>query len=178
MIATALGTVLRDVDGVRLEFTRTYDAPVDAVHSLAALTAYAHWRERDPGAVPLLEVDEAAARRMVNLTLGAQPEGRTLTPDETAALLRTYGIQLVPSYPVRSLDEAITTAARLGWNVVLKATSQAVRGRPDQASVVRNIDDPEEMKTLLDLGVDGLMTDRTDILRAVLTESGLWRTRR
>ena len=43
---------------------------------------------------------------------------------------------------------------------------------------VWTIDDPDEMKTLLDLGVDGLMTDRTDILRAVLTESGRWRTRR
>ena len=42
---------------------------------------------------------------------------------------------------------------------------------------VWTIDDPEEMKTLLNMGVDGLMTDRTDILRAVLTESGRWRTR-
>jgi glycerophosphoryl diester phosphodiesterase len=42
---------------------------------------------------------------------------------------------------------------------------------------VWTIDDPDEMKTLLDRGVDGLMTDRTDILRAVLTESGRWRTR-
>ncbi len=42
---------------------------------------------------------------------------------------------------------------------------------------VWTIDDPEEMKLLLDRGVDGLMTDRTDILRAVLTESGRWRTR-
>jgi glycerophosphoryl diester phosphodiesterase len=42
---------------------------------------------------------------------------------------------------------------------------------------VWTIDDPDEMKVLLDRGVDGLMTDRTDILRAVLTESGRWRTR-
>ena len=42
---------------------------------------------------------------------------------------------------------------------------------------VWTIDDPDEMQALLDRGVDGLMTDRTDILRAVLTESGRWRTR-
>jgi len=41
---------------------------------------------------------------------------------------------------------------------------------------VWTIDDPDEMRALLDRGVDGLMTDRTDILRAVLTESGRWRT--
>ncbi len=40
---------------------------------------------------------------------------------------------------------------------------------------VWTIDDPDEMNLLLARGVDGLMTDRTDILRAVLTGSGRWR---
>ena len=40
---------------------------------------------------------------------------------------------------------------------------------------VWTIDDPDEMKELLDRGVDGLMTDRTDILRSVLNERGQWR---
>ena len=40
---------------------------------------------------------------------------------------------------------------------------------------VWTIDDPDEMRELLDRGVDGLMTDRTDILRDVLVERGQWR---
>ena len=40
---------------------------------------------------------------------------------------------------------------------------------------VWTIDDADEMRELLDIGVDGLMTDRTDILKAVLQERGLWR---
>ncbi|WP_240617474.1 glycerophosphodiester phosphodiesterase [Nocardioides speluncae] len=40
---------------------------------------------------------------------------------------------------------------------------------------VWTIDDPDEMQVLLDRGVDGLMTDRTDILKAVLTARGQWR---
>jgi len=40
---------------------------------------------------------------------------------------------------------------------------------------VWTIDDPEEMRTLMARGVDGLMTDRTDILRQVLMERGEWR---
>jgi glycerophosphoryl diester phosphodiesterase len=39
---------------------------------------------------------------------------------------------------------------------------------------VWTIDDPAEMNELIDRGVDGLMTDRTDILRDVLRSRGLW----
>ncbi len=44
-------------------------------------------------------------------------------------------------------------------------------GRPVHAWT---IDDADEMRHLLDLGVDGIMTDRTDVLREVLEERGQW----
>lgn len=44
-------------------------------------------------------------------------------------------------------------------------------GRPVH---VWTVDDADEMRHLLDLGIDGLMTDRTDVLRDVLRERGQW----
>ncbi len=122
-----------------------FDAPASAISALGAVSAYAHWRERDPGAVPQLEVDTDAARRLVNEVLTRSPEGRELTDTETRDLLETYGVKLVPVYPVESLEHATEVAERLGWNVVLKATADAVRGRPDLASVRRSLDHPDEM---------------------------------
>jgi glycerophosphoryl diester phosphodiesterase len=39
---------------------------------------------------------------------------------------------------------------------------------------VWTIDDRAEIELMLDLGVDGIFTDRTDVLREVLVERGLW----
>ncbi|MDJ0465821.1 glycerophosphodiester phosphodiesterase family protein [Streptomyces sp. H27-C3] len=39
---------------------------------------------------------------------------------------------------------------------------------------VWTVNEPERMAALLDLGVDGIMTDRTETLRTVLTERGAW----
>ncbi len=41
---------------------------------------------------------------------------------------------------------------------------------------VWTIDAAEEMRELLDRGVDGLFTDRTDMLKDVLVERGQWRS--
>jgi len=116
-----------------------FDAPADAIQALSALTAYAHWRDRDPGAVPLLEPDILRAKRVVNRVLSAHPQGRELNDEEAAELLAASGIDLVRRYPVASLEEATAVAAHLGGDVALKGTAPSVRGRPDQANVHRNL---------------------------------------
>jgi glycerophosphoryl diester phosphodiesterase len=42
---------------------------------------------------------------------------------------------------------------------------------------VWTIDDADEMNELLDLGVDGIMTDRVDVLRDVFINRGCWPSR-
>ena len=36
------------------------------------------------------------------------------------------------------------------------------------------VDEPAEIERLLDLGVDGVMTDRADVLAEVYARRGLW----
>jgi glycerophosphoryl diester phosphodiesterase len=64
-------------------------------------------------------------------------------------------------------------AQHLGVRIVTPAFVARAHGagRPVH---VWTVDDPAEMTALLDLGVDGLITDRTDVLRDVLTRRGQW----
>jgi len=59
---------------------------------------------------------------------------------------------------VRLLDAAVMDTAR-------------AQGLPVHVWVV---DDAEEMRQLLELGVDGIMTDHPSVLRQVMTEAGAW----
>jgi acyl-CoA synthetase (NDP forming)/GNAT superfamily N-acetyltransferase len=124
-----------------------FEGGSDAIHALAAVAAYAHWRSRDPGAVPMLDdIDPAAAHRVVNRALAEHPQGCRLSDDAAAELLAAYGIDLVRQRRVDTLDQALDAAESYGWNVVLKATAERVRGRPDLASVFRSLDGPDAMK--------------------------------
>ena len=71
----------------------TFSSPGDAVRALGSVTEYAGWLARDPGAVPLLDIDELAAKRLVNRILAQHPAGRYLTQEESAELLAAYGIR-------------------------------------------------------------------------------------
>jgi acyl-CoA synthetase (NDP forming)/ribosomal protein S18 acetylase RimI-like enzyme len=125
----------------------SYQSPDAAVRALARAVEYAAWLERPvEEATDAEEPDRAQARRVVTTVLADTPEGRELTDEEQAELLAAYGISLWERIPVSSGDEAVAAAERLGWDVVLKATADHVRNRPDLTHVWRNIDDEEEMR--------------------------------
>jgi glycerophosphoryl diester phosphodiesterase len=63
---------------------------------------------------------------------------------------------------------------RHGRFTVLTPRFLAYLHRLGLAVHVWTIDDPDEMNRLLDMGVDGIMTDRIEVLRDVYAARGLW----
>jgi acyl-CoA synthetase (NDP forming)/RimJ/RimL family protein N-acetyltransferase len=128
----------------------SYPAVEAAVRALARVVEYAAWLQRHDGhdaPEPVLEgIDVPAGRRQVDDLLAATPDGRDLSDEELRELLHSYGIELWERVRVDSLDEAVAAGEKLGWDVVLKATAERLRQRPDMAHVWRNIDDAEEMR--------------------------------
>jgi acyl-CoA synthetase (NDP forming) len=117
------------------------------VRALARVVEYAAWLQRHDDSVGVLEeIDLDAAKRQVNELLMEHPAGHDLTDAELKTLLGSYGIDLWDRRHVADVDEAVRAGAELGWDVVLKATAERLRQRPDQAHVWRNIDDEAEMR--------------------------------
>lgn len=125
----------------------SYPAVESAVRALAHVVEYAMWlRTPQSGSDERGEVDVLSAKKLINTILMQHPEGRDLDFHELHALLGAYGIDLWEPRAVRNADEAVAAAVELGWDVILKATAEHLRNRPDLAHVWRNIDDEEDMR--------------------------------
>lgn len=124
----------------------SYPGVEAAVRALARVVEYAVWL-RTPGGLPTepAEVDTPTAKRIVNQLLSAHPEGTDLDPDTLTELLAAYGVQLWQTRKVTSGEEAVAAGEALGWDVVLKATAEHLRERPDLAHVRRNLGNSFEM---------------------------------
>ncbi|MGN6333660.1 MAG: bifunctional acetate--CoA ligase family protein/GNAT family N-acetyltransferase [Motilibacteraceae bacterium] len=147
------GAPVDDVDVVDAEdpapfgSVPSYPTPEDAVRALAAVTRYAQWRRRPAGTVPELDdVDTDAARALVERLLAQSPDGVGVTGDDLAALLRCYGVELVPTVPVADVGEAVTAAAGIGYPVALKTTVHRLRNLPDLGDVRLHLDDEHDLR--------------------------------
>jgi acyl-CoA synthetase (NDP forming)/RimJ/RimL family protein N-acetyltransferase len=125
----------------------SYPAPEAAVRALARVVEYATWLEKPAGDLVVPEeVEERRARRRVEEILRASPDGRDLMFEEVRDLLDAYGIDMWERVAVDTEDAAVAAGEKLGWDVVLKATAEHLRQRPDLAHVWRNIDTEVEMR--------------------------------
>jgi glycerophosphoryl diester phosphodiesterase len=117
--------------------------------------------------------------------VGSFTEARVARAQRLAGprLATSYGVRGVLGLRLRSLG--VPAALRAGAVAAQVPERQGVIPVVDRRFVreaharglqvhVWTVNEPERMHALLDLGVDGIMTDHLETLRGVLTDRGLW----
>ena len=145
-----------------------------------------------PGAVPALAdfLDERGAHDRVivgSFDVRRLREFRRLTggtvrtsahPVEVVAYLLSPSLRLARLVGEDFVAFQVPHRQRVKGRVIPVVTRRFVERahRAGKQVHVWTIDDPAEMTELLELGVDGLMTDRTDLLKELLVARGQWPT--
>jgi glycerophosphoryl diester phosphodiesterase len=117
----------------------------------------------------------SAARRRATVARLSRPVATSAATGEVARFLAAHRAHL-PRLAARALREvdALQVPAAQGRLRVVDAGTVAAAHAAGRGVHVWTVNDPAEMHRLLDLGVDGIVTDRADLLRDVLRARGTW----
>ncbi|WP_418276788.1 glycerophosphodiester phosphodiesterase family protein [Isoptericola jiangsuensis] len=117
----------------------------------------------------------SARRRRATLARLSRPVATSAGRAEVVAFLLSARLRLRAGVrrALRDVDALQVPVAQGRVHVVDASTVAAAHAAGRQVHVW-TIDDPAEMDRLIDLGVDGIVTDRADLLRDVLRRRGLW----
>lgn len=139
--------------------------------ALAALAAAI----RRHAAVDRVNVAAFSDARLQRIRRVLGPRASTAAgPREVAALVAASQVPAIRRRVARVPYTCVQVPVRhRRVRLVTRAFIDAAHARGAQVHVW-TIDEPEEMHRLLDLGVDGIMTDRPSVLREVMTARGVW----
>ncbi|GGM43609.1 glycerophosphodiester phosphodiesterase [Promicromonospora citrea] len=115
------------------------------------------------------------ARRRATLARLSRPVATSAGRNEIRAFLAGVRLRLTPvaRQALRHAD-ALQVPVREGRVTVVDDATVASAHALGKKVHVWTVNDPAEMEQLIDLGVDGLVTDRADLLKEVLVARGLW----
>ncbi|MBO3088654.1 glycerophosphodiester phosphodiesterase [Cellulomonas sp. zg-ZUI40] len=145
------------------------------VKSEHAIVPVAHAIERTASHDRVCVTSFSVSRRRATLAHLSRPVATSAASGEVARFLASHRARAgrLAARALRDVDALQVPVAQGRLRVVDAGTLAAahVAGRHVH---VWTVNDPVEMHRLLDLGVDGLVTDRADLLRDVLRSRGLW----
>jgi len=128
----------------------TYAFPENAIRALARIASYAEWRAQPAGLywgfddLDNLHLDDA--RALCQKAIAERGEG-WLTTDETAALLRAFGLPVAAGALAHTADEAAALAALFGFPVAAKIASPRLPHKTDLGGVRLNLANEAEVRT-------------------------------
>lgn len=163
------------------------EEPVPLFEELLEALPEVRWNidvKAEAALLPLLELVERTDT-WDRICVGSFSEARVVRAQRLAGsrLATSYGIRGVlgvrlrswglPAVPRRSAVAAQVPEAQSGIRVVDRRFVRTAHARGLQVHVW-TVNDPGRMHRLLDLGVDGIMTDHIGTLRKVMEDRGVW----
>jgi len=129
-----------------------YKTPEDAIRAFMTLVDYQRNLEalyETPKDVPLeFPIDREKVRaRFISENFGGSD---VLPEDISKSLLETYGISTTRPYAAKTVSEAVRTAARLGYPVVLKVHSPEITHKTDVGGVMLDLEDEGMVRKAFD----------------------------
>jgi acetate---CoA ligase (ADP-forming) len=121
----------------------TFAYPESAARALGLAAARSEWLRRPAGKATELDgINRQAGRKIVEEAL-ASGSG-WLSPEQTRALLQSYGVPLVQERVVESADEGVAAAKEIGFPVVVK-TAAAGAHKTESGGVALDLRDEEQV---------------------------------
>ena len=144
----------------------SFPFPERAVAALSRATHYAEWRRRPVGCgIRFEDVDVPVLREIVQRKLAAG--GGWLGPLDVQSLLDAAKIPTAPMDYAATVYDAVQTAMRIGFPVVMKAVGATLLHKTDSGAVVLNLQDErevrvayEELAARLDDRMSGVLVQR------------------
>jgi acetyl coenzyme A synthetase (ADP forming)-like protein len=127
----------------------SYGFPENAAYALSAAERYGRWRKRPRGIVPVLEPGaQAAVRAVIDRALTTESGPVWLQPADLAMVLQAAEIQFADTRQVL-VDEALDTAERMGFPLVLKVHSDRVIHKSDVGGVITGLTSHQDVASAL-----------------------------
>jgi len=126
----------------------TYETPDSAVTGF--LHRVHHRRNQEllmetpPARLDMFEPDRVTVRRLIATALAA---GKSwLDPEETSAILATYGLPIVANHFAADPDQAASLAAKVGFPIALKIRSPDITHKSDVGGVALNLGNTDRVR--------------------------------
>lgn len=130
----------------------TFDSPESAIRAFLHMVQYRRSQEalyERPEALPAeSQLDGDRVRQLIQT---ARAQNRVLmTEAEAKEILAAYGLPVAASVVCRTPDEAVQTATRIGYPVVLKLLSATITHKSDVGGVQLNLQDDRAVRSAYD----------------------------
>mgnify|MGYP005848474725 CR=1 FL=1 len=126
-----------------------YQVPERAAAALAAMWSYRQWLNLPDDVPPQFDVDRERVRKVF---ASVRQSGRlSIGETESRAILEAYGIPIAKSELAATAEEAVRSAERFGYPVVLKIASPDILHKTDIGGVKINLNSTADVRDAFDL---------------------------